>query len=945
MHLISHLKTKALIILTLIAISFSAYAQAPNLLNYQGVARNAVGNPLPNQTMNLRLSVHNLSTAGAVVYTETRVIKTNLGGLFSAQIGSVGATSTTGTIGGVNWLSGDKYLQVEIDPASNNSYLSLGTVQLVSVPYAINAVTAANALTVTTNANLTGAVISSGNLTSLAASPALTGVPTAPTAAPGTNTTQIATTEFVKAAGLTGAKGAQGLAGADGAAGAQGIQGLTGATGATGTAGVAGAQGIQGLTGAAGAQGIQGYTGAAGAQGIQGTPGAAGAQGATSSVANVGTISNSSMVNGASIGSDGVLSLAPADGTNGGIVTNAAQTFAGPKTFSGNIITIGTLTAGTITYPNTAGTNGYYLKTDGSGSASWQPVAVGGVTPIANGGTGLTAVGINGQVLTSNGSSLSWASPAASGITSLNGSTASTQTFAAPGTAGLAPAWSTASGAHTLNIPLASATSVTAGLLSKADYDHFDAAYTNRITSVTTTGASGAATLVSNVLNIPTPTLDGLAATKAMNTIYAGPVAGADASPTFRALVAADFPIMNQNTSGNAATATSATTATNVSGTVAVVNGGTGATTLTGLVKGNGTGTMTAAVAGTDYLAPNGSAALLTSWPTLNQNTSGNAATATSATNISGTVAPANGGTGIVNNAAMTVTGAGNFAYTRTLTAATNVTFPTTGTLATRAGSETLTNKTLTAPVMTTPVLGVASATSIAVGIVTANASAIVDITSTTKGFLPPRMKNFQRNAISSPVAGLVVWCSDCSLSGELQVYNGTTWTNLIGGSRTLAIGDTYQGGIIAYILVLGDPGYDANVQHGLIAATSDQSTGIRWHNGSYTITTATATAIGTGLTNTNTIIASQGGTATSYAAGLARAYTVGGYSDWYLPSKNELNKLWVNWEAVGLTGSSYYWSSSETSDMNAWLLSFPDSSLSSRPKHDGVRVRAVRAF
>ena len=80
MHLISHLKTKAVIILTLITISFSAYAQAPNLLNYQGVARNAVGNPLPNQSMNLRLSVHNLSANGAVVYEETRVIKTNLGG-------------------------------------------------------------------------------------------------------------------------------------------------------------------------------------------------------------------------------------------------------------------------------------------------------------------------------------------------------------------------------------------------------------------------------------------------------------------------------------------------------------------------------------------------------------------------------------------------------------------------------------------------------------------------------------------------------------------------------------------------------------------------------------------------------------------------------------------------------------------------------------------------
>lgn len=65
-----------------------------------------------------------------------------------------------------------------------------------------------------------------------------------------------------------------------------------------------------------------------------------------------------------------------------------------------------------------------------------------------------------------------------------------------------------------------------------------------------------------------------------------------------------------------------------------------------------------------------------------------------------GTLAADQGGTGVANNAAMTVTGSGNFAYTRTLTAATNVTFPTTGTLSTRAGSETFTNKTLTSPVI-----------------------------------------------------------------------------------------------------------------------------------------------------------------------------------------------------------------------------------------------------
>lgn len=92
---------------------------------------------------------------------------------------------------------------------------------------------------------------------------------------------------------------------------------------------------------------------------------------------------------------------------------------------------------------------------------------------------------------------------------------------------------------------------------------------------------------------------------------------------------------------GTAAVASSTNLATDVTGTLAVGNGGTGATTLTGLIKGNGTSAMTAATAGTDYLAPNGSAASLTNFPTLNQNTTGNAA------NVTGTVAVANGGTGL----------------------------------------------------------------------------------------------------------------------------------------------------------------------------------------------------------------------------------------------------------------------------------------------------------
>ena len=62
------------------------------------------------------------------------------------------------------------------------------------------------------------------------------------------------------------------------------------------------------------------------------------------------------------------------------------------------------------------------------------------------------------------------------------------------------------------------------------------------------------------------------------------------------------------------------------------------------------------------------------------------------------------------------------------------------------------------------------------------NPSAALDITSTTQGLLPPRMTAAQRNSISNPPAGLMLWCSDCGSNGELQVFNGTTFTNVTGG-------------------------------------------------------------------------------------------------------------------------------------------------------------------
>jgi hypothetical protein len=238
----------------------------------------------------------------------------------------------------------------------------------------------------------------------------------------------------------------------------------------------------------------------------------------------------------------------------------------------------------------------------------------------------------------------------------------------------------------------------------------------------------------------------------------------------------------------------------------------------------------------------------------------------------------------------------------------------------------------------------------VGVGVVTPETSAMLEVKSTSKGLLPPRMTNAQKLAITNPVAGLIIWCSNCGTSGgEIQVYNGTTWTNMIVGnaSGTIAIGDYYGGGKVAYILQPSDPGYVAGQVHGLIAATFDQSLGtaVQWFNGSYTTTNATGTAIGTGSANTTAIINSQGNTG-SYAAKLCRDYRGGGNTDWYLPSKDELIKLILSKVAIGgFSANSNYWCSSESSINFSWMYYTSNDSFLETFKANLAHVRAVRSF
>ncbi len=160
-----------------------------------------------------------------------------------------------------------------------------------------------------------------------------------------------------------------------------------------------------------------------------------------------------------------------------------------------------------------------------------------------------------------------------------------------------------------------------------------------------------------------------------------------------------------------------------------------------------------------------------------------------------------------------------------------------------------------------------------------------------------------------------------------------------------LSVGQKFKGGIIAYFFQNGDPGYIAGELHGLIAASTDFSTGAEW--GCYTkiITGADGLKLGTGNQNTIDIIA--GCPTVGIAARICGDLVQDGYSDWYLPSKDELNKLYLNRIAIGgfTSGKENYWSSSEGTFDDAWVQNFNTGGQTNPRKDNIYGVRAVRSF
>lgn len=149
-------------------------------------------------------------------------------------------------------------------------------------------------------------------------------------------------------------------------------------------------------------------------------------------------------------------------------------------------------------------------------------------------------------------------------------------------------------------------------------------------------------------------------------------------------------------------------------------------------------------------------------------------------------------------------------------------------------------------------------------------------------------------------------------------------------------IGESFQGGIIAYV--------DATGQHGFIASTEDygasSGTTVKWSTSDVNVGSI-STAIGSGKSNTDAMANNN-----CYSAIRAKSYAMNGYTDWYLPSRGELAQMYKAKNDIGgFVSKGIYWSSSEIDLTDAWVVDFSDGSYTYGDKQDYNYLRFIRAF
>ncbi len=272
-----------------------------------------------------------------------------------------------------------------------------------------------------------------------------------------------------------------------------------------------------------------------------------------------------------------------------------------------------------------------------------------------------------------------------------------------------------------------------------------------------------------------------------------------------------------------------------------------------------------------------------------------------------------------------------------------------TNSVGTSYGNEvTFTTLSLSIPtVTTTDVTNITQTTATSGGTVTSDGGATV----TARGVCWNTSSNpTTANSYTTDGSGIGTFVSNLTgLTANTLYYVRAYATNSVGTAYgnevsfttagTFYIGQSYGGGIIFYI--------DGTGIHGLISATSDQSTGVVPGWGCYgTFIGGTGTGIGTGQANTTAIV--NGCSTPGIAARICDTLTLNGYTDWFLPSKDELNQMYIQKAVIGGFANYGYWSSSEYDANNAWAQSFLTGNQVDLPKISTTlfyHVRAVRAF
>ncbi|MFN6387783.1 MAG: hypothetical protein ACK4X2_05650 [Bacteroidota bacterium] len=590
-------------------------------------------------------------------------------------------------------------------------------------------------------------------------------------------------------------------------------------------------------------------------------------------------------------------------------LTSVGTLTSGTISLTTDIVTSGNLKAGAITYPNTAGTNGQVLTSNGAGNASWispTTVSVGTISSTSN---------ANGATIASGVLNLTPADESNGGIVT-NG----TQSFSGLKTFNNGINYIKVSSSPTLDQSNISRNAATSGT---SLWQSFTAGINGILSSVEWQMSSPLSPASAAPVTVKIYNGEGTSGT------LLGTANGMSPSTTISNPSFVPFDLSSSNIkviAGQLYTIQLTTTiAQSTFLTLNSVNAYSNGRASLGATLDYIFNTYVNATTTDSYLPLSGGAL------TGNLSTSG--------TLTAGTVTYPNAhGT---NGQVLTSTGSGTLTWTTSTADA--------GTLTGTTLNSTVTGSSLTsvgtlnsATVNGKVIVGASSA---------ASASAVLEVSSTTQGFLPPRMTYAQKTAIVSPPQGLMIYCTNCGTNGEPEYFNGTSWVNMAGGAAASVppppLGSTYQGGKVFYIFQQGDLGYVLGETHGLIAAPSDIPSNTYRIFPSCYANYGTSTALGTGAANTTKILACTADNVN--AAKLVDALTDGGYSDWYLPSKDELNLLYLNRISAGNNfADNQYWSSSEVSFgmyTHAWYQFFTDGGQGPEGKNYQKGVRAIRSF